>query len=187
MSQARIQLNATILPSGRILVTGGSLIDEDAGTASLNADLYDPNAVRYPSRSASANSFPRLYHSNALLLPDARVLLAGGNPQRGNYEARMEVYSPAYLFNADNTPAQRPTITDVPAGAIGYGSSFQVQTPDAASIGSVVLIRPGTPTHAFDMDQRMVRLSFKPGTGTLDVVAPPNGNIAPPGTTCCSC
>ena len=27
----------------------------------------------------------------------------------------------------------------------------------------------------------MVRLSFKPGTGTLDVVAPPNGNIAPPG------
>ena len=172
-------MNATILPSGRILVTGGSSVDESAANASLNADLYDPATNSFSS--ASANLFPRLYHSNALLLPDARVLLAGGNPERGSYEARMEVYSPAYLFNADNTPAQRPTITDVPAGAIGYGSSFQVQTPDAASIGSVVLIRPGTPTHAFDMDQRMVRLSFTTGTGTLDVVAPPNGNIAPPG------
>ena len=179
MSQARFQLNATILPSGRILVSGGSSVDESAAAASLNADLYDPATNSFSS--ASANLFPRLYHSNALLLPDARVLLAGGNPQRGIYEARMEVYSPAYLFNADNTPAQRPTITDVPADAIGYGSSFQVETPDAASIGSVVLIRPGTPTHAFDMDQRMVRLSFKAGTGTLDVVAPPNGNIAPPG------
>jgi Domain of unknown function (DUF1929)/Bacterial Ig domain len=179
MSQARIQLNATILPSGRILVTGGSSVDESAAAASLNADLYDPASNTFSS--AGANAFARLYHSNALLLPDARVLLAGGNPERGNYEARMEVYSPAYLFTANNTPAQRPTITSVPAGAINYGTSFQVQTPDASSIASVVLIRPGTPTHAFDQDQRMVRLAFKSNAGTLGVVAPPNGNIAPPG------
>ena len=90
MSQARVQLNATILPSGRILVTGGSSVDESAANASLNADLYNPATNSFSS--ASANLFPRLYHSNALLLPDARVLLAGGNPERGSYEARMEVY-----------------------------------------------------------------------------------------------
>ena len=179
MSQPRIQLNATILPNGRVLVTGGSANDEDAVTASRNADLYDPATNTFSS--AGANAFPRLYHSNALLLPDATVLLSGGNPQRGNYEARLELYSPAYLFNTDGTPAVRPTITGVTPETVTYNSAFQVQTPDAASIASAVLVRPGTPTHAFDMDQRLVGLSFTAGSGVLNVTAPPNGNIAPPG------
>ena len=60
-------------------------------------------------------------------------------------------------------------------------TAFQVQTPDAAEIASVVLVRPGTPTHAFDMEQRLVGLSFTIGSGVLNVTSPPNGNIAPPG------
>ena len=79
---------------------------------------------------------------NSLLLPDATVLLVGGNPARGSYEQHIEIYSPAYLFNADGTPALRPTITGVTPGAFGYGATFQVQTPDAADIASVVLVRP---------------------------------------------
>src|SRR4030095_13016174 len=74
MSQPRIQMNATILPSGKVLLTGGSLNDEDTATASLNADLYDPNTNTFSS--AGANKYPRLYHSNSLLLPDATVLLS---------------------------------------------------------------------------------------------------------------
>jgi hypothetical protein len=66
-------------------------------------------------------------------------------------------------------------------GAIGYGQAFQIQTQDAASVQSVVLVRPGAQTHAFDMDQRLVRMSFTPGSDQLTVTAPPNGNIAPPG------
>ena len=54
-------------------------------------------------------------------------------------------------------------------------------TPDAAGISSVVLIRPGAPTHAFDMEQRLIELNYTAGTSALDVTAPPNGNIAPPG------
>ena len=91
MSQPRIQMNATILPNGKVLATGGSRNDEDALTASLNGDLYDPGTNTFTL--AGANAFPRLYHSNALLLPDATVLLIGGNPQRGNYERRLEIYS----------------------------------------------------------------------------------------------
>jgi galactose oxidase len=78
MSQPRIQMNATILPNGKVLATGGSTNDEDALTASRNADLYD--RVTNTFSPAGANAFPRLYHSNALLLPDATVLLMGGNP-----------------------------------------------------------------------------------------------------------
>ena len=178
MSQPRIEMNGTLLPNGTVLATGGSLNDEDASTASRNADVYDP--VTNTFASAGANAFPRLYHSNALLLPDATVLLSGGNPQRGNYEARLEVYSPAYLFNGDGTSALRPTITTVPE-TINYGVPFDVQTPDAAAIASAVLVRPGTPTHAFDMDQRLVGLSFTAAGGVLNVTAPPDGNIAPPG------
>ena len=178
MSQPRIQISATILPNGKVLAVGGSTNNEDALTASLNADLYDPTANTFSP--AGANLYPRLYHSASLLLPDATVLLIGGNPQRGNYERRLENYSPAYLFNGNGTPAARPTITGTP-GTVGYGATFQVQTPDAAGIGSVVLVRPGAATHAFDMDQRLVGLSYTVGTGVLNVTAPPNGNIAPPG------
>ncbi|HXJ73084.1 MAG TPA: galactose oxidase-like domain-containing protein, partial [Candidatus Dormibacteraeota bacterium] len=172
-------MNATILPNGKVLALGGSLNDEDAGTASLNADLYDPATNTFAS--AGQNAAARLYHSNSLLLPDGTVLLIGGNPSRGAYEQSIEIYTPPYLFNSDGSPATRPSITGVPSTGIGYGAAFQVQTPDAANISSVVLVRPGAPTHAFDMEQRLVGLSFTAGSGLLNVVTPPNGNIAPPG------
>src|SRR6202171_2869357 len=90
MSQPRIEMNATILPNGKVLATDGSRNDEDGNTASLNADLYDPATNKFSS--AGANAFARLYHSQALLLPDATVAVAGGNPRRGNYEPHMEIY-----------------------------------------------------------------------------------------------
>ena len=179
MSQPRIEMNATILPNGKVLATGGSTNDEDAATASKNADLYDPSTNTFSS--AGANVYPRLYHSNSLLLPDATVLLAGGNPTRGSYEQHLEIYSPAYLFKSDGTPATRPTITDPVPASVGYGATFDVQTPDAANITSVVFVRPGAATHAFDMEQRLVGLSYTTGSGVLTVTAPPNSNIAPPG------
>src|SRR2546427_3999150 len=68
MSQPPIEMNATILPNGKVLATGGSTNDEDTATASLNADLYDPNTNSFSP--AGANAYPRLYHSGSLLLPD---------------------------------------------------------------------------------------------------------------------
>jgi galactose oxidase-like protein/PKD domain-containing protein len=179
MSQPRIEMNATILPNGNVLALGGSINDEDAATASLNADLYDPSTNTFSS--AGANVYPRLYHSGSVLLPDATVLLVGGNPVRGTYEQHMEIYSPSYLFNAVGGLALRPAITAVTPGAFTYGNTFQVYTSAAATVASVVLVRPGAQTHAFDMEQRMVGLSFTAGAGVLDVTAPPKGNIAPPG------
>ena len=118
MSQGRIQLNATILPNGKVLVMGGSVNDEQAATASLNADLYDPKTNTFSS--AGANVFLRLYHSGSLLLPDGTVALMGGNPTRGSYERHIEIYSPAYLFK-DGSPASRPTITST-SDTMYYGT-----------------------------------------------------------------
>jgi hypothetical protein len=179
MSAQRIEINATLLPNGKVLAIGGSFNDEDTATAALHADLYDPSSNTMSS--AGTEAFARLYHSVSLLLPDGRVWVGGGNPARGTYESHMEIYSPAYLFNSNGTLATRPTITSVSTSVVGYGNTFTVQTADALNISTVVLMRNGSVTHAFDMEQRYVGVSFTAGSGQLSVTAPPNGNTAPPG------
>src|SRR5437870_5205117 len=148
----------------------------------LDADLFDP-ATRTWS-SAGQSTIARLYHSVALLLPDATVWVAGSNPFQGAWEPRMEIYTPAYLFTTNTSgqvvPATRPRITTAPA-RVGYNAAFTVQTPDAADIASAVLIRPGSATHSFDFDQRLLNLAFTTGPGVLNVTSPLNSNVAPPG------
>lgn len=179
MAQPRVEMEATILPNGKILVDGGSAEDEKANTASLKAEIYDP--ITNSFSSAGSNAFPRLYHNVQLLLPDGTVAVTGGNPEQGVFENHIEIYQPAYLFNADGSLATRPTIgTSVPTG-ITYASSFSVPTPDASSIASVAIMKAGSVTHSFDMDQRYVGLTFTAGAGSLTVNGPPNSNIAPPG------
>ena len=179
MAQPRVEMEATILPSGKVLVDGGSAEDEKANTASLKAEIYDP--VTNSFSSAGSNVFPRLYHNVQLLLPDGTVALTGGNPEQGVFENHIEIYQPAYLFNSDGSLATRPTIGANAPGSITYGTGFSVPTPDASSIASVVLMKAGAVTHSFDMDQRYVGLSFTAGSGSLTVTGPPNSNIAPPG------
>jgi hypothetical protein len=127
--------------------------------------------------------FARTYHSNTLLLPNATVLAVGGNPVRGRatYEPHIEVYKPAYLFDSTGKPAKRPVISPLASPTIKYGAAFAINTPDAASIKSVVLIRPGSVTHSFDMDQRLVGLAFTVTPGVLHATVPSNRNLAPPG------
>lgn len=83
----------------------------------------------------------------------------------------------------------RPSITGVsPAsGVIGYGATFSVSYTSVSPISAAVLVRPGSVTHAFDMEQRLIGLcgpAPQPtcnGTGSLTLTSPPNGNVAPPG------
>ncbi len=177
MSRRRVYHNAVLLPNGKVMVSGGNTL--------LGADLFDPVSKTWSS--AGTPAYYRTYHSVGLLLPDATVMTAGSNPNRGVYEKRIEIWTPPYLFTTDASgnvvPAARPTITAAPA-RIGYGlaSSFQVQSPNAADIRSVVLMRNGSTTHAFDMDSRMVGLTIKTVAGTtLTVSMPPNAHTAPPG------
>jgi len=182
MSAPRIEMNAVLLPTGKVLALGGSAVDNDASTASRRADLFDPETETWANAGTAA--VPRLYHSVALLLPDATVWTAGSNPFQGAWDNRMEIYSPPYLFTRDSTgrviPAPRPTISSAPA-RVGYNASFTVSSSSAADIAQVVLVRPGSNTHAFDFDQRLVELRFTASGTTLNVTSPPNANVAPPG------
>jgi hypothetical protein len=179
MVAPRIQLNATLLPGGKVLVSGGSSNDEDPNSAVKQAELYDENTNALSP--AETMEYARLYHSNTLLLPDATVMAVGGNPARGEYEPHVEIYWPPYLFKADGTRAPRPAIASSTTKSIHYGASFDVGTSQARDIRAVELIRAGAVTHAFDMEQRLVGLTFSAGYGVLHVKAPDHGNIAPPG------
>ena len=188
LSSGRIQLNATLLPNGKVLIEGGSLNNESPSPAGKHADLYDPIANTIGSAGTAAYS--RLYHSVSILMPDATVAVIGSNPSnRGSYEPTVEFYTPTYLFDAGDQriTGSRPSVTGAPA-VVGYGASFAVTYTGASSIASAVLMRPGSSTHANDMDQRLVGLcgpSPQPActgsSGTLTLQSPPNGNIAPPG------
>ena len=189
MSTGRIEMNAVILPNGTVLAEGGSVNNESPDPAGKHADLYDP--VTNTFSSGGTASYSRLYHSVALLLPDATVVSMGSNPgPRGNYEPAIEIYTPAYLFDANNhliPDANRPNILGITPGPIGYNAPFSVSYTSTSPINSAVLVRPGSATHTFDMDQRLIGLcgpSPQPpcnGSGTLNLTSPPNGNIAPPG------
>jgi hypothetical protein len=112
-----------------------------------------------------------------MLLPDGRVLAAGGEPSTSpnGTPDTAQIYSPPYLFKGP-----RPTISDSP-DSVSYGDVFGVSTPNVNDVTRVALIRPSSVTHANNMDQRYVPLYFVRSGGELLVNAPANGNWAPPG------
>lgn len=187
MSTGRIQMNAVLLPDGTVLALGGSVNNESPDVPGRAADLYHPSSGTFSS--AGTASYSRLYHSTALLLPDARVMSIGSNPgNRGSYQPAIEIYTPAYLFDSsDRRITSRPAITGISSSVLGYGAAFSVSYTASTAIASAVLVRPGSVTHAFNMEQRLIGLcgpSPQPacsGSGTLNLTTPPNGNVAPPG------
>ena len=181
MAFARRQLNATLLPDGNVLVTGGTSSPgfNDSTGAVHAAELWNPTTEQWTTLASSSDappigtglSIPRVYHSTALLLPDGRVLSMGGNAQ-----TTSEIYSPPYLFKG-----ARPTITSEPT-TVAYGQSFFVETPDATAISKVTMLRLTSVTHAFNMSQYISTLSFSQATGGLIVVAPSGPAVASPAT-----
>jgi galactose oxidase-like protein/Kelch motif protein len=179
MAFPRLTHNLTLLPDGTVLVTGGSSNPylSDPASVVYDAELWSPTTETWTPMARMLT--PRMYHSTALLLPDGRVLSAGGGRFGGTGPAvdqlSAEVYSPPYLFNG-----VRPTITSAPA-TIAYGSTFSVTTPDAAQVAAVSVVRLGSVTHTFDAGQRFLSLNYQQIAGGLSVTAPLNENLAPPG------
>ena len=179
MNFRRTNVNATLLPDGTVLVIGGQRAGKWAADPQpvLEAEIYDPSTNSWTITAPM--QFPRQYHSIAVLLPDGRVLSAGGvdpaHPATRD-QRNAEVFSPSYLFRGP-----RPVIANAPAN-VAFNAVFNVDTPDAAKIGSVVLIRPNSITHHTDAGHRYIKLPITAHTAaTVTARAPGNGNIAPPG------
>jgi hypothetical protein len=175
MAFPRFLHNLVVLPDGQVLTVGGS--DQEsltAPTGTLPAELWNPSTEAWTTMASM--SVLRMYHSTAMLLPDASVLVAGGGrlPPMPDH-ADAQIYSPPYLFKGP-----RPTITAAPS-TTSYGGVMSVQTPDAASIASVSFVRLGSVTHTYNMDQRLIPLSFNAAAGSLNITSPSDAVTAPPG------
>jgi hypothetical protein len=181
MLSPRVMPDSVLLPDGTVLIAGGSASGRaDHMLAPVyELELFDPAAETWISLCPI--HVPRLYHSTAILLPDARVLMAGrsGKFQDPPYdypEHRIEIFSPPYL-----SQGPRPAITSAPS-CTGYGETITVDTPQAASINAVALIRTGAVTHGLNMDQRHIALSITGrSANSIMVQMPPDANVAPPG------
>lgn len=181
MLYRRMHHNATVLPDGTVLVTGGTttaLSDED-NYAVLAAEIWTPPAGTTGGGSwarAASMRTPRLYHSTAVLLPDGRVLTAGGG-KGGKFADHpdAEVFSPPYLFKG-----ARPQISYAPTNVV-YGRPFTVRSPEWASITRVTWVRLSSVTHSLNMNQRFDELVFQSTNGALSVTPPATPNDCPPG------
>jgi hypothetical protein len=177
MAYARWNTNATLLPTGDVLVTGGTSDGNRANPAGAvyAAELWSSSTGTW--KEMASNAVFRGYHSTSLLLPDGRVLHTGGGDGGGtpnNYN--YEIYSPPYLFQG-----APPSVTGSTPGTAGYGQMLSVQTPDGASIIKVNFIRFGSVTHAFNQAQLLIPLGFSQVGGGLSITLPSSHTAAPPG------
>jgi hypothetical protein len=177
MAQPRRQLNATLLADGTVLATGGTSYPgfNDPNGAVFATEIWNPLTEQW-SGMLSSMRIPRLYHSVAVLLPDGRVLSAGGGNGVNDDHPDAEIYSPPYLFKG-----ARPQITSAPS-SVGYNQTFFVGTPDT-NISRMTLVRLSSVTHAYNQNQRFNDLtgSMQRVGGGVYVTTPANGNLCPPG------
>jgi hypothetical protein len=178
MQIGRRQHNATILPDGTVLVTGGTSVcgfSNESG-AVFTTELWNPTSGQFTQLAPS--NVVRVYHSTTMLLADGRVVsTGGGNGGNVTTQRNYEVFSPPYLFKGP-----RPTY-NLQNSTMHYGQAFVITTPNAGSIRKVTLIGLTSTTHAFDMGQRLNTLSYQVSADgqSLTLTAPASGNIAPPG------
>jgi hypothetical protein len=142
--------------------------------AVLDAEMY--NLATKTRSFMAAQQKVRVYHSTVPLLPDARVISMGSNPQAKSIEKTMEVFSLPYLFFGD-----RPVII-WHLEQFTYDLSFSMRVFPARQIGQVVSMRPEVLTHITNTDQCLLELEFRVRTKeTLQIQGPPTPAHMPRG------
>ncbi len=178
LSSQRRLVNATLLADGRVLATGGSRVWNEMVGVNNKAEIWNPRTGQWTVGAEASRS--RLYHGNALLLPDASVLVTGGGAPGPENNLNAELYYPPYLFATGGQRASRPTIEAAPS-ALAIGETFPIDVAAGTTISRVALVKTGSATHSFNMEQRFQDLSFRTSGTRLSVQAPTRAADAPPG------
>ena len=182
MAFPRRQHNATLLPDGTVLVTGGTsgpgFNDLSPGKPVRAAELWNPATNTWTQ--LAAESVDRCYHSTAMLLPDGRVLSAGsgefaGQTNPGDSHRDGQFFHPPYLFRG-----ARPRIDALDATEITSGGTIAVTTGGPA-VSKVTLVRLSSVTHAFNATQRINVLPFSTRGSTITASVPSSLAVCPPG------
>ncbi len=174
MNQGRSFHNVTMLPTGKALAIGGApQVTDFAEVGTVTAEQWDPATKTWAAMANPAK--PRMYHSTSLLLPDGRVLSAGGGRLQNipPDQLNAQIYSPSYLFQG-----ARPTITSNP-NVISHNSTMDFVSPEAADIAKVSFVSLGSVTHTTDWNQHFMELPFTRNGDTLTINTPANTNLAP--------
>jgi hypothetical protein len=151
-----------------------------ASDPNLSALLYDPSQPVGSRFSILGNTtIARMYHSEATLLPDGRVLISGSDPLTPGLpeELRIEVYIPPYL----NQGLTQPVVT-VPNTDWAYGGEYQItaQLFQGQTI-RISLLAAVSSTHGNVMGVRTIFPAFSCEGNVCTVTAPPNARVSPPG------
>ncbi|MGW1638006.1 galactose oxidase-like domain-containing protein [Streptomyces lavendulae] len=187
----RTQDDTLILPDATLLTVNGALSTRDYGSGPFNpkADLkYRQTELRGADgrwRLGPAQRLPRGYHSNALVMPDGRVMVTGDELQqiandpdiRDAMDGSIELYEPAYLHRGP-----RPALDRAPGGELPHGAAFEVRSSTASAVRRAVLLAPTTVTHAVNTSQRHLELAVTGVRGdTITLRTPATAADAPPG------
>ncbi|MER6752070.1 MULTISPECIES: galactose oxidase-like domain-containing protein [Streptomyces] len=174
---------ASVLPNDDVLISGGSEDYRGRGDSNiLQARIYDTK--KNELRRVADPLVGRNYHSGSILLPDGRVMFFGSdslyadkaNTKPGEFEQRIEIYTPPYLYGEN----EQPDLSGGPK-TVARGGSATFTSKDAASVKSVRLIRPSASTHVTDVDQRSIALDFEADGDKLTVTVPKGRNLVQAG------
>jgi len=176
-------VNATLLANGQVLATGGSGVWNAQTDVTNYAEIWDPNTGVWTQHASGDRD--RLYHATALLLPDASVMVGGGGANSPTSSlpqdnTNIEIFYPPYLFSPGGGLAARPTIVNAP-DTIEIGETFAVDFAGSGPVSRVALVKTGSVTHSWNMDQRYVEVIFNTSGSRLMVQAPTRAADAPPG------
>ena len=117
MARPRVMHTATLLDSGRVLVTGG--MQAGSGTAQWETEIFHPETIGW--EPATQMTQPRFAHT-ATLLRSGKVLVVGGFSAPNAALASAELYDPATNrwspLPAPQTPRAHHTATLLKSGQV---------------------------------------------------------------------
>jgi len=175
MNFARSNGNATIMPDGNIFLNGGHSYN-DLEFSVFTPEIYNPNTQN--TKEMSDAYFRRNYHATSLLLPDGRILTAGGDVWNA------EIFYPPYLFTKDinnkTVLAERPQIISVEKD-IKRGEKVEIEVD--GEISKVSLISTGSTTHAQGSESKFRNINFnKISDNEIEIQLNDNSNDIQNGT-----